>query len=111
MALINCSECNHSVSDKAPACPNCGNPISTAREVSATGSPLQTIQETSKRLKLHVLIGTVLFLFSLISLLWLANISDDTETTGYYAVLAMLGVLVGGIWVLITKVRIWWHHK
>ncbi len=27
MALINCSECNHQVSDKASSCPNCGAPI------------------------------------------------------------------------------------
>lgn len=29
MALINCPECNKEVSDKAPACPNCGVPIYT----------------------------------------------------------------------------------
>lgn len=29
MALINCSECGHQVSDKATACPNCGCPIET----------------------------------------------------------------------------------
>ena len=28
MALIKCSECGKEISDKAPACPNCGNPIS-----------------------------------------------------------------------------------
>ena len=27
MALIKCSECGKEVSDKAKACPNCGNPI------------------------------------------------------------------------------------
>lgn len=27
MALINCSECGHQVSDKATTCPNCGCPI------------------------------------------------------------------------------------
>ena len=29
MALINCSECGHQVSDKATTCPNCGCPIET----------------------------------------------------------------------------------
>jgi predicted amidophosphoribosyltransferase len=28
MALINCVECNHEVSDKASSCPKCGAPIS-----------------------------------------------------------------------------------
>lgn len=31
MALINCSECEKQVSDKAAACPNCGNPIATVQ--------------------------------------------------------------------------------
>ncbi|MFZ6655920.1 hypothetical protein [Undibacterium sp. TJN19] len=29
MALVNCSECDAEVSDKAAACPKCGNPIAT----------------------------------------------------------------------------------
>ena len=29
MALINCSECNREVSDKAPNCIHCGNPIAS----------------------------------------------------------------------------------
>ncbi len=29
MALIKCSECGKEVSDKAKACPNCGNPIAS----------------------------------------------------------------------------------
>ena len=31
MALIKCSECGKEVSDKAKACPNCGNPIASPR--------------------------------------------------------------------------------
>jgi uncharacterized membrane protein YvbJ len=27
MALIQCSECGHDVSDKAAACPHCGHPV------------------------------------------------------------------------------------
>ena len=30
MALISCPECGKQVSDRAPACPNCGCPINTA---------------------------------------------------------------------------------
>ena len=29
MALIDCSECGHRVSDKAATCPGCGNPLET----------------------------------------------------------------------------------
>lgn len=34
MALLNCIECNHIVSDKASACPNCGCPVSFSLDVS-----------------------------------------------------------------------------
>jgi hypothetical protein len=30
MALISCPDCAREISDKAPSCPNCGAPISTA---------------------------------------------------------------------------------
>jgi hypothetical protein len=30
MALIKCEDCGHDVSERAPACPNCGAPIATA---------------------------------------------------------------------------------
>ncbi|MFZ6773026.1 zinc-ribbon domain-containing protein [Undibacterium sp. SXout7W] len=39
MALINCSECNAEVSDKAAACPKCGNPISKIPVVTEKSTP------------------------------------------------------------------------
>jgi len=33
MAMISCPECNSQVSDKAPACPQCGVPIATETSV------------------------------------------------------------------------------
>lgn len=39
MALIKCSECGREVSDKAAACPACGNPISTASLAVVESSP------------------------------------------------------------------------
>lgn len=36
MALIQCPKCGTNVSDKADACPNCGNPISTNQEKSVS---------------------------------------------------------------------------
>lgn len=38
MALINCSECDREVSDKAPACPACGAPIASGKEPIKHGS-------------------------------------------------------------------------
>jgi len=36
MALLNCIECNHVVSDKASACPNCGCPVSFSLNAAAS---------------------------------------------------------------------------
>ena len=37
MALVNCPECEHQVSDKASSCPNCGHPI---KKVSKLSTPM-----------------------------------------------------------------------
>ena len=36
MALINCSECQKEISDKAISCPNCGNPMNNAVAIANT---------------------------------------------------------------------------
>ncbi|MEC4593778.1 hypothetical protein VPG91_22445 [Nitrospirillum amazonense] len=38
MALIQCEDCGRDVSDRAPACPNCGCPIAAA-DIAATEAP------------------------------------------------------------------------
>ena len=38
MALINCHECNHQISDAATTCPHCGAPV----QKTATTNPQQT---------------------------------------------------------------------
>src|SRR4051812_16737251 len=35
MALISCSECQGKVSDRAPSCPHCGNPLKAVTTVEA----------------------------------------------------------------------------
>lgn len=39
MALINCSECGHEVSEKAESCPKCGNPIASQIKTSPEKQP------------------------------------------------------------------------
>ena len=54
MALIKCLECGRDISDKAPTCPNCGNPIngSSVKISSFPGQPLKIEPElTSKTWK------------------------------------------------------------
>ena len=47
MALINCSECGHQVSDKAKTCPNCGCPIAIQLPppIPEQGQPQQAPQQ------------------------------------------------------------------
>ena len=42
MALIKCTECGHSISDRASSCPNCGCPIAKGRYCEECGSVLSS---------------------------------------------------------------------
>ena len=106
MALIACPECNSQISAKAPTCPHCGAPIAGTGEARGSGvTQLTTTQGTSKRLKLHSLLALALLVFGA-GLVW-ASISAGAETpspTG--GVMAFVGL----VWMIVTRVRIWWHH-
>lgn len=105
MALINCSECNHEVSDKAEACPKCGAPIANARESVAAGTQIKTIQETSKKFKLQTLISVFLFIIGVVWVMAVANAPQSNPT------IPGLLIFIGLIWYIVNRFRIWWHHK
>ena len=106
MALIKCPECAKSISDKAPACPGCGAPIAGAAVHAEVGVNLTTIQETSKSLKLEILLSSGMFW---IGALWML-ITAPPDSAGAIAVPVALCVL-GLAWYILTKAMIWWHHK
>lgn len=109
MALIQCSECNNTVSNKAVACPHCGAPVArAATEYAAIGTRVSTVQETSKRLKLNILFSA---LFWWTGFIWLMVELNSVEGPSRSIAIAGLLLFVGGVWYLITKFRIWWHHK
>ncbi len=109
MALINCPECNNQVSNTAESCPHCGAPIAGAKEGLAAGAPIKTVQETSKKLKLQILISSIMFW---VGIIWLfieinnvkINGGEPSQTPNFL-------LLIGIIWYVVTKVRVWWHHK
>ncbi|WP_411337184.1 DUF4352 domain-containing protein [Ruminococcus gauvreauii] len=47
MAMINCPECGKEISDKAPACPNCGHPLKKADPVKS--GPAQSAKKPKKK--------------------------------------------------------------
>jgi uncharacterized membrane protein YvbJ len=111
MAIIKCSECGNQVSSKATACPHCGAPVAAAAvEAKHAGTPLTTVQETSKKLKLHIIIASVIFWAAV---LWIIVIWEDVMTGegARSASVPFIMALVGLVWYIATRARIWWHHK
>ena len=112
MALINCDECNKEVSDKAETCPQCGAPIANALETKAAGSQIKTIQETSKKFKLHSIISGALFI---IGTAWMTQLGDTPPgSTGSSLIAGLIAfslMVIGFLWFIINQLRIWWHHK
>jgi hypothetical protein len=95
MALINCTECNFEVSDKASACPRCGNPLMLNDKNEAT----TLIEQTNKKLKLQKVFGAVAFITGI-----LLAISVNT----------IVGIIIGVsglLWMAIVEGMIWWKHK
>ena len=100
MALIKCPECKADVSSTAASCPQCGSPVSAAGG-NAAGVAVTTLQETSKKLKLQMLMFLAAFVGGLI---W--AIASEGES-----VVGIVILVVGLIGLFVTKFRVWWHHK
>lgn len=89
MALIICSECKKEYSDKAPACPNCGNPTHT---VSTPVQPQSQSQYTSSaqfQMNNYVVPS------------YAEKLATKEQTSGIiWAVIAVLQVIIGfsGLW-------------
>lgn len=104
MALVKCSECGNEVSDKASACPGCGAPIGGA----GAGTPIQTIQKTSKRLKAQQLLAGILFSIGLIALIF--NGCYAAQTGSSMSPVPIIMTALGIVWYMVVKMRVWWHH-
>jgi len=110
MALIACPECNRQISDSAATCPGCGIEVASAMESRAAGARLSTVQLTSKKFKIHTLIAIGLFVLGVI---WMLVESQRVQAgqQGGETPFAVLFMLSGLIWYVVTRIRIWWHHK
>lgn len=112
MALINCKECQHQVSSKASSCPQCGAPIMEKEEVEGAGTRLFTTQETSKDLKVLVVWAYCIMLLGMlmtaVTPLWLTAHDHRWQLSDLSYGLCV--ILLGVVWQVINKIRIWWHH-
>jgi len=97
MALITCGDCGKDVSDKAPACPHCGAPLS--RAIEAGGQPVLTTQQTAKKYKGAQLVGCAMLVAGLV-----VGCSSAQSTGG--GLLGAAGLLV----YLGARLLAWWEH-
>lgn len=103
MALIKCPECKKQVSSTAASCPQCGAPI--AGSVGA-GTPLVTTQLTSKRLKTQIALSALMFCIGAIWAFVGANVDENASPSPVAIIISIVGI----IWFIVTRIRIWWHH-
>lgn len=104
--LIKCPECSKQISDAAPSCPHCGIEFASKAE----NSKIVTIQETSKRLKLHTLGAIFILLIGVVLLVFQVQANQATDNPEV-SPLPFLVIACGLGWFLVTRLRIWWHHK
>lgn len=135
--LINCPECQKQISDKAAACPHCGNPmtpvaspVNSESTKAASGihfkqTPPRQTQSAQPTIQINTPPPPPVQTIEKTSKTWKAQ-------QVYSALLACFGVLlaVGGsaakesstagwgfflmfagiIWYAVVRVSIWWHH-
>ena len=107
MALINCPDCGKEISESAPACPGCGSPIADRKEAVGSGvQHLTTVQETSKKFKVHTMLSVTLLIVGIVLLF-----GDVQEPGSDPSPVPFAMVSIGLTWYLVNRFRIWWHHK
>ena len=67
---------------------------------------VQTIERTSKQLKGQMLAAVGLMFGGCVTFC-----GSDKTGDGGLAQFGMLAVLGGMIWLVVTKMRVWWHHE
>ena len=116
MALIKCLECGKDISDKASACPHCGNPTTTKGvQPIETVTRINTVEYTRKKWKGYILTGVImLFVGALMFLINLMRaITASTSGTQPNGLLLLLGILlaaIGFIIFLVGSIGAWWNH-
>jgi hypothetical protein len=107
MALIRCPECDSEVSDKAQTCPRCAFPIAQQLQapLSADNRPIE-VELTSKRLKMQEALAVLLVLLGMGT-----GVAGALSESDIGCGVSTLMVLVGFIWLVVVRVRVWWHHR
>ncbi len=123
MGLINCPGCNTEISDKAPACIECGRPLiqDPVQKIIEPQKPVDSPQtifiQVPEAPKVHTIelltrnmwkateaAGLVITVLSLLASLWTASASGKVSTTTRILLLGIVLLLAG-------KVGTWLQNK
>jgi hypothetical protein len=100
VALIACEECRREISDRAAACPHCGNPM-TRKAIAIDEKSVVTTQSTGKGPKAVQIVAALIMSASV------AMCINDKGTPSFEGMaLFMIGMLV---W-LTARINAWWKH-
>ena len=100
MALIKCTECQKDISDKASACPNCGNPMLKSSEDNVV-----TVQLTQKKWKKQKLIAIIILIIG-----WFMLMKGMFGGGGGYLGLGIFLMLIGFISGITARLGAWWSN-
>ena len=95
-----CPNCGKQIPDGSKFCPLCGYKIAKVDE----GEKVQTIELTSKRLKKQLLLAVLTIIIGGLFAVGGSGKSTPTTIGGFL-------IVVGVVWLIITRIRIWWYHK
>jgi RNA polymerase subunit RPABC4/transcription elongation factor Spt4 len=105
MSLISCPECAREVSDRAVACPHCGNPMSPTAALSmVVRAPVERavrIEATGKRYKALQFVGAGAITLAVVSCA--AGTSSSGEWSGFVFLIEAALYAYG-------RVGAWWNH-
>ncbi len=97
MALIKCSECGKEISDKADACPSCGNPIHHTAPAPAVPVQKIEIEQTNKKWKGTGCFAVILAFIGLMTL---------SKSMGLGIGLIVLALVIS----FIARAGAWWDN-